>query len=144
MRVLTVRWAAGCAAVGSVALGTGALVLAYMDRHRVHAGLTAWDFSNVFGGVANLAVPVVGFVLASRRPANRVGWLFPVAGLGPGWVGSRTLMGCMPLAGLCVTVQLPATATHTGRLNRPGFDAASGKPKATSSERSGVPVARTP
>jgi len=46
--------------------------------------------------------------------------------------------------GLCVTVQLPATPTHTGRLNRPGFDAASGKPTATSSGRSGVPVATPP
>ena len=46
--------------------------------------------------------------------------------------------------GLCVTVLLPATPTHTGRLNRPGFDAASGKPTATSSERSGVPVATPP
>jgi Histidine kinase-, DNA gyrase B-, and HSP90-like ATPase len=43
--------------------------------------------------------------------------------------------------GLHVTVQLPATPTHTGRLNRPGFDAASEKPRATGSERSGVPVA---
>jgi hypothetical protein len=34
--------------------------------------------------VANLAVPVVGFVLASRRPANRVGRLFLVAGLALG------------------------------------------------------------
>jgi two-component system, OmpR family, sensor histidine kinase VanS len=46
--------------------------------------------------------------------------------------------------GLCVTVQLPATATHTGSLNRRGFDAASGKPRATSSGRSGVPVAPAP
>ncbi len=37
--------------------------------------------------------------------------------------------------GLHVSVQLPATPTHTGRLNRPGFDAASGKPRATSPER---------
>jgi hypothetical protein len=56
MRVLTVQWAAGCAAVVSAALGAGALSLAYVDRHRVPAGLTAWDFSNVFGRVANLAV----------------------------------------------------------------------------------------
>ena len=46
--------------------------------------------------------------------------------------------------GLCVTVQLPTAPTHAGRLNRPGFDAASGKPRATSSERSGVPVAKAP
>ena len=87
MRVLTVRWAAGCAAVGSAALGTGALALAYVDRHRVPAGLTAWDFSNVFGGVANLGVPVVGFVLASRRPGNRVGWLLLVGSLALGLGG---------------------------------------------------------
>ena len=87
MRVRTVRWVAGCAAVGSVALMAGALVLAYVDRHRVPAGQTGWDFSDVFGGVANLAVPVVGYVLASRRPANRVGWLFLVAGLGLGLGG---------------------------------------------------------
>ena len=82
-----VRWGAGCAAVGSVALGVGALALAYVDRHRVPAGLTAWDFSTVFGGVADLAVPVVGFVLASRRPSNRVGWLFLVGGLALGLGG---------------------------------------------------------
>src|SRR6266487_4634171 len=81
MRVLTARWVAGCAAAVSVALIAGALALTYVDRHLVPAGMTGWDFSGVFEGVANLAVPVVGFVLASRRPANRVGWLFLVAGL---------------------------------------------------------------
>src|SRR5215472_17514708 len=84
MRVLTVRWVAGCAAVGSAALGAGALSLAYVDRYRVPAGLTAWDFSNVFGGVMNLAVPVVGFVLASQRAANWVGWLWIVGSLALG------------------------------------------------------------
>jgi signal transduction histidine kinase len=68
-------------------LGAGALALAYVDRHRVPAGLTAWDFSTVFGGVANLAVPVVGFVLASRRPGNRVGWLLLVGSLALGLGG---------------------------------------------------------
>src|SRR5215470_14576737 len=87
MRVLTVRWVAGCAAVGSAALGAGALSLAYVDRHRVPAGLTAWDFSNVFGGVMNLGVPVVGFVLASRRPGNCVGWLLLVGSVALGLGG---------------------------------------------------------
>ena len=87
MRVLTVRWVAGCAAVGSTALGAGALALAYVDRHRVPAGLTAWDFSTVLGGVTDLAVPVVGFVLASRRPGNRVGWLLLVGSLALGLGG---------------------------------------------------------
>jgi hypothetical protein len=62
----------------------GGLVLAYVDRRLVPAGLTAWDFSDVFGDVVMLAVPVVGFILATRRPANRIGWLFLAAGLALG------------------------------------------------------------
>jgi signal transduction histidine kinase len=81
MRVLTARWVAGCIAAGSVALMAGGLVLVYVNRHLAPAGLTRWEFSDVFGNVENLAVPVVGFVLASRRPANRIGWLFLAAGL---------------------------------------------------------------
>src|SRR5215468_1377097 len=38
-------------------------------------------FSYVFEEVVSLAVPVVGFVLASRRPGNRIGWLLLAAGL---------------------------------------------------------------
>jgi signal transduction histidine kinase len=81
MRILTARWVAGCIAVGSVALMAGALVLAYVDRDLLPARLASWTFGNVSGQVVNLAVPVVGFVLASRRPANRIGWLLLTAGL---------------------------------------------------------------
>jgi signal transduction histidine kinase len=59
----------------------GGMILAYMDRHALPAGLTSWNFTAVFTDVVNLAVPVLGFVLASRRPANRMGWLFLAAGL---------------------------------------------------------------
>ncbi|HEV8277628.1 MAG TPA: histidine kinase [Streptosporangiaceae bacterium] len=93
MRVLTARWVAGCAAAVSVALIAGALALAYVDRHLVPADMTGWDFSGVFEGVADLAVPVVGFVLTSRRPANRVGWLFLVAGLALGLGGFLAAYG---------------------------------------------------
>jgi signal transduction histidine kinase len=79
-----VGWLAGSAAAASAALIIGALVLAYVDRHRVHGNLTSWDFSDVFAHVTSLGVPIVGFVLASRRPANRLGWLFLGAGLGLG------------------------------------------------------------
>ena len=96
MRVQTTRWVAGCAAAVSVALIAGALLLAYADRHRLPADLTGWNFSDVFDGVANLAVPVVGFVLASQRPANRVGWAFLVAGLGLGLGGLARSTVCMP------------------------------------------------
>jgi signal transduction histidine kinase len=79
-----VGWVAGSAAAASAALIIGAVVLAYVDRHRVHGNMTSWDFSDVFANVTSLGVPVVGFVLASRRPVNRLGWLFLGAGLGLG------------------------------------------------------------
>jgi len=84
MRARTVRWVAGSAAAASAALIAGTVAVAYADRHLVHGRLTSWDYPDVFGNVTNLAVPVVGFVLASRRPANRLGWLFLVAGLALG------------------------------------------------------------
>jgi hypothetical protein len=62
----------------------GGLALAYVDRHLVPADRTSWDFSDIFSGVENLAIPVVGFVLAARRPANRIGWLFLAVGLALG------------------------------------------------------------
>jgi hypothetical protein len=81
MRARTVRWVAGCIAAVSVALMVGGLVLAYVGRHLVPAGLTNWDFSDVLAQVVNIAIPLAGFVLASRRPENRIGWLGLAAGL---------------------------------------------------------------
>jgi hypothetical protein len=71
----------------SVALVIMGLVLAYVDRHLVPASLTGWTVSVVSGQVVNMAVPVAGFVIASRRPENRIGWVFLVAGLGLGLTG---------------------------------------------------------
>ena len=45
------------------------------------------DLLHISGQVVNVAVPVTGFVVASRRPENRIGWLFLVAGLGLGLGG---------------------------------------------------------
>src|SRR5215469_3366488 len=84
MKALTTRWVASCIAAVSVALIISAMVLSYLNRHRVPADLSGWDFSGVLGQVTYLAVPVVGFVLASRRPGNRIGWLFLAAGLALG------------------------------------------------------------
>jgi signal transduction histidine kinase len=67
--------------MASVALAAVAAGLAYVDRHLVPGRLAVWGFSYVFGAVLGLAVPAVGFVLASRRPGNRIGWLFLAAGL---------------------------------------------------------------
>lgn len=87
MRARTARWVAGCAGAGSVVLTGAGVALAYADRHLVPASLTGWTVSNISGQLVNLAIPVAGFVLASRRPENRIGWLFLVAGLGLGVSG---------------------------------------------------------
>ena len=84
MRARTAPWVAGYAAAGSVTLIIGGLLLAYADRHLVPADLTGWTVTNVSTQVVNLAVPVAGFVVASRRPENRIGWVFLVASLGLG------------------------------------------------------------
>jgi hypothetical protein len=65
----------------------GGLALAYVDRQLVPASLTGWTVSNISGQIVNMAVPVTGFVLASRRPENRIGWLFLAAGLALGLSG---------------------------------------------------------
>ena len=87
MRARTARWVPRCAAAGSVALLGAGLALAYVDRHLAPASLANWTVSNISGQVVNMAVPVTGFVLASRRPENRIGWLFLVAGLALGLSG---------------------------------------------------------
>ena len=84
MRARAALWVAGYAAAGSVALIIGGLLLAYADRYLVPADLTGWTATNVSTQVVNLAVPVAGFVVASRRPENRIGWVFLVASLGLG------------------------------------------------------------
>jgi signal transduction histidine kinase len=84
----TARRVAGTVAGVSVALMAVGLVLTYLDRHRVPAGLSDWNFSDILSDVTNMAVPVVGFVVASRRPSNRVGWLFLAAGTGLAVTGS--------------------------------------------------------
>src|SRR5215469_2148640 len=84
MRARTARWVAGGVAAGSLALMAGGMALAYVDRHALPADVTNWSFPAVFQDVGNMAVPVLGFILASRRPANRIGWLFLAAGLALG------------------------------------------------------------
>jgi hypothetical protein len=104
MRARTVRRVAGCTAAVSVALLGAGLALSYMDRHLLPASLTNWTVSGVSSQVVNMAVPVTGYVLASRRPENRIGWLFLVAGLGLG------------LTGFTNPYALHALVTHPGSL----------------------------
>jgi hypothetical protein len=79
MTVRILRWATGCVAAVSIALLVGGVVLSY--AYRDIGPLSRWDFSDVFEEATFIAVPAVGFVLASRRPGNRIGWIFLGAGL---------------------------------------------------------------
>ena len=79
MTVRILRPVTGCVAALSVALLAGGVALSYVDRHLGSA--SGWDFSSVFEEATFMAVPAVGFVLASRRPGNTVGWIFLGAGL---------------------------------------------------------------
>ena len=72
MTARILRWAAGCVAAVSGGLLVAGIALSYVGRHM--GSLSRWDFSNVFEEATFVAVPVVGFILASRRPGNRVGW----------------------------------------------------------------------
>ena len=85
----TLRWVTGGVAALSIVLLLGGLPLAYLGRHAVTAG--RWNFPDVFEELTFVAVPVVGFVLGSRRPGNKIGWLFLAAGvlLGLGFFSSR-------------------------------------------------------
>jgi signal transduction histidine kinase len=82
MRESVARRSAWSIGLVSIGLMFGLLVLLYVDRAaRLPSGYTeGWDFSNVFNNVVNIAVPIIGILLASRRPENRVGWLFLAAG----------------------------------------------------------------
>jgi signal transduction histidine kinase len=85
MRAVTARWVAYVTGAGSIALIIGSVVLTYLDRHAsLPAGQQGWGFSYAFGEAVNIAVPAVGLVVASRRPANPIGWLFLAAGAAVG------------------------------------------------------------
>ena len=63
-----------------------------------------------------MAVPVTGYVVASRRPENRIGWLFLVAGLAVGVTNFANQYSAHALVadrgagrsgtGVCLAVQL--------------------------------------
>ena len=79
MSVRILRWVTGCVAAVSVALLAGGIALSYAERDI--GPLTRWDFSMFSRRPRSLPSPVVGYVLASRRPGNRIGWIILGAGL---------------------------------------------------------------
>jgi signal transduction histidine kinase len=98
-----VAWSVGAS---SIALMVGTLVLMFLNRRAVHLPQTTngssetWTFSNVLSNVVNISVPTMGILLASRRPANRIGWLFLIAGatLGLGAFGTAYALRALVVA----------------------------------------------
>ena len=67
-------------AILSIALLLAALVMMFVDRNAAVPGPRLWTLSNVLENAVPIGVPIVGGVLASRRPENAIGWLFLAAG----------------------------------------------------------------
>jgi signal transduction histidine kinase len=97
----TLRWVTGSVAALSILLLLAELIPAYLGGRLGKPGL--WNFPDVFEELTFVAVPVVGFLLATQRPANRIGWIFLAIGLvlglgffsnGYGWYG---LLAARPL-----------------------------------------------
>ena len=64
-------WVPGCAAAASAVLLLAGIALSFADRHM--GALGRWNFPDVVEEASFVAVPLVGFILTSRRPGNRIG-----------------------------------------------------------------------
>ncbi|MFI5392454.1 MAG: histidine kinase [Myxococcota bacterium] len=77
-RARTLAWAVG---VVSVALIVGALIIMYLDRGvPLPEDITEGDVSLALDILVNVFVPIIGVVLATRRPSSPIGWMFLLAG----------------------------------------------------------------
>jgi signal transduction histidine kinase len=71
--------AAGIAAV-AVALTAAAFALAFVDRGSVPASLTTWNVAEIAQMLVAAVTSVIGYVIASRRRENPIGWLILAGG----------------------------------------------------------------
>jgi signal transduction histidine kinase len=84
MRPRTASRLAWSVGIFSIALEIGALVLMFGFRNAALPATVSgyrWNLSRVLVGVVAIGLPMIGIVLASKRPENRIGWLFLAAGL---------------------------------------------------------------
>ena len=82
MRPRTASRLAWSVGIFSIALEIGTLVFMFGYRHAaLPATVSAyrWDFSRVLVEVVVIGLPVIGIVLASKRPENPIGWLLLAA-----------------------------------------------------------------
>jgi signal transduction histidine kinase len=72
----------------SIVLMAANIGLLYIDRHVTLPEVSDhWALKSVFEILVNVGVPVIGIVIASRRPGNPIGWLLLAAGLALGLTG---------------------------------------------------------
>ena len=83
----TTRLLAWVIGLVSIAFMLARLVLLFADRDAAFVvpvgdlvGTPGWTLADVLNDVTLLAVPIIGIVLATRVPENRLGWLFLAAG----------------------------------------------------------------
>ena len=74
------RGIAGGIAASAVALIAAGLVLAFLDRGSVPPSQSTWDVAEISQMLVAAVTCAVGFVIASRRPENPIGWLALAAG----------------------------------------------------------------
>ncbi len=85
MRASTARGLAWSIGIPSIALMVAGLVFMFVDRDTTLPDVSdSWTFSSVFDVAVNIAVPIIGLVIASRRRENTLGWLLLAAGLALG------------------------------------------------------------
>jgi signal transduction histidine kinase len=75
-----VRGIAAGIAAAAVTLAAASLVVAFIDRGLVPPGQSTWDVAEISQMLVAAVTSVVGFVIASRRPGNPIGWLALAAG----------------------------------------------------------------
>jgi signal transduction histidine kinase len=82
------RWAAWTIGLTSIGLLAATLVLIFIDRTAtLPQSSDGWSFESAFDIIVNAGVPVLGLVIALRRPENAIGWLLLLAGFALGLTG---------------------------------------------------------
>jgi len=83
VRPYTARWVAWSVGIVSIALMVAALVLFLIDRAQgtLPESVGPWTLLGGIDIAVNIPVPILGVLIASRRPENRIGWLYLGASL---------------------------------------------------------------
>jgi hypothetical protein len=79
----TARRLAWSVGIVSIALMVAALVLFLIDRAQgtLPESVGPWTLLGAIDIAVNIPVPILGVLIASRRPENRIGWLYLGASL---------------------------------------------------------------